>query len=123
MNLLDVNDFVTKEVLPEINDLVRDYLESEYSYIENEDDLADLEEAEINEELVTDIEADLLKLAESVKDEYNFDEVDFEYPEDILSLMIESSLEDHKEIMLQKFHEEFEKEEYFDEYYSGEYEY
>ena len=42
MNLLDVNDFVTKEVLPEINDLVRDYLESEYSYIENEDDLADL---------------------------------------------------------------------------------
>ena len=123
MNLLDVNDFVTKEVLPEINDLVRDYLESEYSYIENEDDLADLEEAEINEELVTDIEADLLKLAESVKDEYNFDGVDFEYPEDILSLMIESSLEDHKEIMLQKFHEEFEKEEYFDEYYSGEYEY
>lgn len=120
MTLLDVNDFVTKEVLPEINNLVQNYLESEYSYIEEEEDLEDLENAEINEELVEDIKKNLLKLAKLVEEEYDFKNVTFDYPDDVLSIMIESSLEDYKEIMIEKYREEFEKESYFDEYYSQE---
>ena len=120
MTLLDVNDFVTKEVLPEINNLVQNYLESEYSYIEEEEDLEDLENAEINEELVEDIKKNLLKLAKLVEEEYDFKNVTFDYPDDVLSIMIESSLEDYKEIMIEKYIEEFEKESYFDEYYSQE---
>lgn len=120
MTLLDVNDFVTKEVLPEINNLVQNYLESEYSYIEEEEDLEDLENAEINEELVEDIKKNLLKLAKLVEDEYDFKNVTFDYPDDVLSIMIESSLEDYKEIMIEKYREDFEKQLYFDEYYSQE---
>ena len=61
-----------------------------------------------------------MKLAKLVEDEYDFKGVTFDYPEDVLSIMIESSLEDYKEIMIEKYREEFEKESYFDEYYSQE---
>ena len=55
MTYLDVNDFVSNEVLPLVNDIVEDYIESNFYYIENEEDLEDLEEAEVTEELFTDV--------------------------------------------------------------------
>ena len=72
MNYLNLDTFVTSEVFPEINNLVQNYLESEYSYIENEDDLSDLENAEVTDDLFDEIESDLYKMAKELKDEYDF---------------------------------------------------
>ena len=105
MNYLNLDNFVTSEVLPEINNLVQNYLDSEFSYIENEDDLEDLENAEVSDELFSEIEKDLYKLVKELKEE--------------LLSMIESSFSDCKEIMIQEYQEKFEKEDYFDEYYSN----
>lgn len=121
MNYLNLDTFVTSEVFPEINNLVQNYLESEYSYIENEDDLSDLENAEVTDDLFDEIESDLYKMAKELKDEYDFSYVNEKvFPREELLSMIESSFSDCKEIMMQEYLEQFEKQEYFDEYYSGE---
>ena len=121
MNYLNLDTFVTSEVFPEINNLVQNYLESEYSYIENEDDLSDLENAEVTDALFDEIESDLYKMVKELKDEYDFSYVNEKvFPREELLSMIESSFSDCKEIMMQEYLEQFEKQEYFDEYYSGE---
>ena len=120
MNYLNLDNFVTSEVLPEINNLVQNYLDSEFSYIENEDDLEDLENAEVSDELFSEIEKDLYKLVKELKEEYDFSMVNEKtYPKEELLSMIESSFSDCKEIMIQEYQEKFEKEDYFDEYYSN----
>lgn len=121
MNYLNLDTFVTSEVFPEINNLVQNYLESEYSYIENEDDLSDLENAEVTDALFNEIESDLYKMVKELKDEYDFSYVNEKvFPREELLSMIESSFSDCKEIMMQEYLEQFEKQEYFDEYYSRE---
>lgn len=121
MNYLNLNDFVTNEVFPEINNLVQNYLEGEYSYIENEEDLEDLEEAEVTDDLFDDIEKDLYKLVKELKDDYDFSQVNEKvFPKEELLSMIESSFSDCKDMLIQEYQEEFEKKDYFDEYYSNE---
>lgn len=121
MNYLSLNDFVTNEVFPEINNLVQNYLEGEYSYIENEEDLEDLEEAEVTDDLFDDIEKDLYKLVKELKDDYDFSQVNEKvFPKEELLSMIESSFSDCKDMLIQEYQEEFEKKDYFDEYYSNE---
>lgn len=122
MTYLDVNDFVSNEVLPLVNDIVEDYIESNFYYIENEEDLEDLEEAEVTEELFTDVEGNILKLIHQLKDEYDFSIVDEEeLPENELNNIIESAFSDYKDMLIQKYQEKFDKETYFNEYYSEEY--
>ena len=122
MTYLDVNDFVSDEVLPLVNDIVEDYIESNFYYIENEEDLEDLEEAEVTEELFTDVEGNILKLIHQLKDEYDFSKVDEEeLPENELNNIIESAFSDYKDMLIQKYQEKFDKETYFNEYYSEEY--
>lgn len=122
MTYLDVNDFVSDEVLPLVNDIVEDYIESNFYYIENEEDLEDLEEAEVTEELFTDVEGNILKLIHQLKDEYDFSIVDEEeLPENELNNIIESAFSDYKDMLIQKYQEKFDKETYFNEYYSEEY--
>lgn len=121
MNYLNLNDFVTNEVFPEINNLVQTYLEGEYSYIENEEDLEDLEEAEVTDDLFDEIEKDLYKLVKELKDDYDFSQVNEKvFPKEELLSMIESSFSDCKDMLIQEYQEDFEKKDYFDEYYSNE---
>jgi len=119
MTYLDLNDFVTKEVLQDINSTVSNYIDSEFGYIENEEDLEDLEYSEVPPELVETVIDSLYKLVSDCSDDYDFSKVDdktFKY-DDVASL-VESSYADYKEIRIQQLQEEFEKDEYFEEYYS-----
>ena len=119
MTYLDLNDFVTKEVLQDINSTVSNYIDSEFGYIENEEDLEDLEYSEVSPELVESVIDSLYRLVSDCKDDYDFSIVDdktFKY-DDVASL-VESSYADYKEIRIQQLQEEFEKDEYFEEYYS-----
>jgi len=119
MTYLDLNDFVTKEVLQDINSTVSNYIDSEFGYIENEEDLEDLEYSEVSPELVENVIDSLYRLVSDCSDDYDFSKVDdktFKY-DDVASL-VESSYADYKEIRIQQLQEEFDKEEYFDEYYS-----
>lgn len=127
MTYLENNEFVSNELLPEINSIVSKYLESEYSYIENEEDLEDLDAAELNDELIDDVLKSVNKLIKNSATDYEFDKINDPSdinPEDIVP-MIESAFYDYKDIMYERFNEKFEKEEYLDEYYSesaGDYE-
>lgn len=119
MTYLDLNDFVTKEVLQDINSTVSNYIDSEFGYIENEEDLEDLEYSEVPPELVENVINSLYKLVSDCSDDYDFSKVDdktFKY--DDIASMVESSYADYKEIRIQQLQEEFEKDEYFEEYYS-----
>jgi len=127
MTYLENNEFVSNELLPEINSIVSKYLESEYSYIENEEDLEDLDVAELNDELIDDVLKSVKKLIKNSATDYEFEKINDPSdinPEDIVP-MIESAFYDYKDIMYERFNEKFEKEEYLDEYYSesaGDYE-
>lgn len=118
MTILDDNKFVSNELLPEINKIVENFLESEYSYIENTDDLADLEEAEITESLLNDITTGIHNLIKSCADEYDLSKYDLNYDKEELYSMVESAFNDYKDIMIERYNEEFDKQEYLDEYYS-----
>jgi len=118
MTILDDNKFVSNELLPELNEIVKNYLESEYSYIENSDDLEDLDEAEINDSLINEVKVKINKLIDSCSKDYDFSSYDINYNEEDLYSMLESAFEDYKDIMYEKYSEEFEKQDYFDEYYS-----
>ena len=118
MTILDDNKFVSNELLPEINKIVENFLESEYSYIENTDDLEDLEDAEITESLLNDINIGIHNLIKSCGDEYDFSKYDLNYDKEELYAMVESAFNDYKDIMIERYNEEFDKQEYLDEYYS-----
>ncbi len=118
MTILDDNKFVSNELLPEINKIVENFLESEYSYIENTDDLEDLEDAEITESLLNDITIGIHNLIKSCRDEYDFSKYDLNYDKEELYAMVESAFNDYKDIMIERYNEEFDKQEYLDEYYS-----
>jgi len=120
MNYLSINDLVSKEILPQINDTVADYLEDKFSYIENQEDLEDLEEYEIEEDLIEIVTSAIIDMIAEVKDDYSEELSKVDEPMDSTELynMIESSFNDYKEIMIQRFNDEFEREEYLDEYYS-----
>ena len=116
MTYIENNEFVSNEVLPEITSIVSNYLESEYSYIENEEDLEDLDAAEITDELIDEVLKSLKKLIKTCSSDYGFEKSDIN-PEDVMP-MIESAYFDYKDIMYERFNEKFEKEDYLDEYYS-----
>ena len=119
MTYLDVDKFVTGDLLPMINDLVKEYLEDTYSYIENEDDLEDLEDAEITDEFMMQVKIAIYDLIDEVYDDYDFSKVDDkEINNELLYQIIDSSFVDYKEILIQKYNDQFDKEEYIDEYYS-----
>lgn len=120
MTYLDINDFVTKEVLPLINKNVQNFLDSEYSYIECEEDLDDLETAEVQEDLMNDIRKEIYNLIKECKNDYEFSEVDNkEIDDDELFNLVDSAFFDYKEMLMRKYADQFEREEYFDEYYSN----
>lgn len=119
MTYFDINKFVSDEILPQVNSTVQNYLEDTYSYIENEDDLEDLEYAEITDELIDNVKTDIDKLIKECSSDYDFSKVDNkELDNELIYNIIDSSFTDYKEMMLQRYQEEFEKQEYFDEYYS-----
>ncbi|MBQ3415314.1 MAG: hypothetical protein IJH39_08240 [Clostridia bacterium] len=118
MTILDNNKFVSNELLPELNEIVKNYLESEYSYIENKDDLDDLDDAEVNDSLISEVKVRINKLIDSCSEDYDFSEYDINYNNEELYCMIESAFNDYKDIMYERYSEEFDKQDYFDDYYS-----
>ena len=64
MTCLDLNDLLTKEILPEVNNIIAEYIDSEFSYIEDEDDLEDLEESEVDDALYNTVEEYLKDIPE-----------------------------------------------------------
>ena len=120
MNYLEINNLLSKEILPEINNVISEYLEDKFSYIDNEDDLADLEDYEVDDELIDIVKKDLNQLISDVKDDYEAElsKVDEDIDLSELCNIIESSVNDYKDIMIERYNDEFEREEYLDEYYS-----
>ena len=120
MNYFDLNKFVEKEILPEINEFIKDYLESTYSYIDNEEDLEDLEYAEVTDELLEEVRKVIYKLINDCKNEYDFNSVDDkEINNELLFQIVDSAFTDYKDILIEKYNDTFEREEYIDEYYSN----
>lgn len=120
MTCLDLNDLLTKEILPEINSIIAEYIESEFSYIENEEDLKDLENTEVSDDLYDEVEAGLNQLIDEVKDEYDLLQIDERFNKEELWGIIESSFEDYKEITIEKYLEEFDRIESFNDYFMDE---
>lgn len=120
MTCLDLNDLLTKEILPEINSIIAEYIESEFSYIENEEDLKDLENTEVSDDLYDEVEAGLNQLIDEVKDEYDLSQIDERFNKEELWEIIESSFEDYKEITIEKYLEEFDRIESFNDYFMDE---
>lgn len=119
MTYLDDNDFLNNEVLPKINSIVENYFDSEYSYINCEEDLEDLEDAEVTEELMNDVKSSLNKLISECEEDYDFSIIDNKkLDDDELFRLVESAFIDYKEILLNQYAEEFDRENYLDEYYS-----
>lgn len=118
MTILDNNKFVSNELLPELNEIIKNYLESEYSYIENKDDLDDLDDAEVNDSLISEVKVRINKLIDSCSEDYDFSEYNINYSDEELYGMIESAFNDYKDIMYERYSEEFDKQDYFDDYYS-----
>lgn len=119
MTYLDDNDFLNNEVLPKINSIVENYFDSEYSYINCEEDLEDLEDAEVTEELMNDVKSSLNKLISECEEDYDFSIIDNKkIDDDELFRLVESAFIDYKEILQNQYAEEFDRENYLDEYYS-----
>ncbi len=119
MTYLDDNDFLNNEVLPKINSIVENYFDSEYSYINCEEDLKDLEDAEVSEELMNDVKSSLNKLISECEEDYDFSIIDNKkIDDDELFRLVESAFIDYKEILINQYAEEFDRENYLDEYYS-----
>ena len=120
MNYFDLNKFVEKEILPEINAFIEDYLEDTYSYIENKEDLEDLEYAEVTDELLEEVRKDIYRLIDDCKNEYDFSSVDDkELNNELLFQIVDSAFTDYKDILIERYNDTFEREEYIDEYYSN----
>lgn len=118
MTYLDINDLVSKEILPELNDFIKNYLEDKFSYIENEEDLEDLEDYEVDDDLLDSVKSKIYDVIAEVKDDYDLSSVNEDIKDEELINMIESSVSDYKDIMIERFNDEFDREDYLDEYYS-----
>lgn len=120
MNYLDHNEFVSKAVLREINNTVINYMDSEYDYIDSDEDLADLEDAEVTPQLVDEVAVNLVDLVNDVKDEYDFSKIDDKtFPTDALWSMVESSFNDYRDLMIEQITDKLERRGYMDDYYSN----
>ena len=120
MNYFEINDLLSKEILPQINDIISNFLEDKFSYIENEEDLEDLEDYEVDDELIDIVKSGIYDVIAEVKDDYKeeLSKVDEDINENELINMIESSVNDYKDIMTERIREEFDKEDFFEDYYS-----
>ena len=116
----DINKFVSNELLPEINDYVKNYMDDKFSYIETPDDLEDLEYAEVEEDLINETKQILNNLITDNSSEYDFTDVKKDLNEDLLYTIVESAFIDYKEMLIEKFNEEFDRRDFFDDYYSNE---
>ena len=116
----DINKFVSNELLPEINNYVKNYMDDKFSYIETPDDLEDLEYAEVEEDLINETKQILNNLITDNSSEYDFTDVKKDLNEDLLYTIVESAFIDYKEMLIEKFNEEFDRRDFFDEYYSNE---
>ena len=116
----DINKFVSNELLPEINNYVKNYMDDKFSYIETPDDLEDLEYAEVEEDLINETKQILNNLITDNSSEYDFIDVKKDLNEDLLYTIVESAFIDYKEMLIEKFKEEFDRRDLFDDYYSNE---
>ena len=116
----DINKFVSNELLPEINNYVKNYIDDKFSYIETPDDLEDLEYAEVEEDLINETKQILNNLITDNSSEYDFTDVKKDLNEDLLYTIVESAFIDYKEMLIEKFNEEFDRRDFFDDYYSNE---
>ena len=116
----DINKFVSNELLPEINNYVKNYMDDKFSYIETPDDLEDLEYAEVEEDLINETKQILNNLITDNSSEYDFIDVKKDLNEDLLYTIVESAFIDYKEMLIEKFNEEFDRRDFFDDYYSNE---
>lgn len=116
----DINKFVSNELLPEINNYVKNYMDDKFSYIETPDDLEDLEYAEVEEDLINETKQILNNLITDNSSEYDFTDVKKDLNEDLLYTIVESAFTDYKEMLIEKFNEEFDRQDFFDDYYSNE---
>lgn len=116
----DINKFVSNELLPEINNYVKNYMDDKFSYIETPDDLEDLEYAEVEEDLINETTQILNNLIIDNSSEYDFTDVKKDLNEDLLYTIVESAFTDYKEMLIEKFNEEFDRQDFFDDYYSNE---
>lgn len=116
----DINKFVSNELLPEINNYVKNYMDDKFSYIETPDDLEDLEYAEVEEDLINETKQILNNLITDNSSEYDFTDVKKDLNEDLLYTIVESAFIDYKEMLIEKFNEEFDRQDFFDDYYSNE---
>lgn len=120
MTQKDINKFVSNELLPEINNCVKDYLEDKFSYIENTDDLEDLEYAEVEDDLISEAKSLLNSLIIDNSNEYDFTNIENDLNDDLLYTIVESAFTDYKEMLIERYNEEFDKQDFFDDYYSNE---
>ena len=116
----DINKFVSNELLPEINNYVKNYMDDKFSYIETPDDLEDLEYAEVEEDLINETKQILNNLITDNSSEYDFTDVKKDLNEDLVYTIVESAFIDYKEMLIEKFNEEFDRRDFFDDYYSNE---
>ena len=116
----DINKFVSNELLPEINNYVKNYMDDKFSYIETPDDLEDLEYAEVEEDLINETKQILNNLITDNSSEYDFTDVKKDLNEDLLYTIVDSAFIDYKEMLIEKFNEEFDRRDFFDDYYSNE---
>ena len=116
----DINKFVSNELLPEINNYVKNYMDDKFSYIETPDDLEYLEYAEVEEDLINETKQILNNLITDNSSEYDFTDVKKDLNEDLLYTIVESAFIDYKEMLIEKFNEEFDRRDFFDDYYSNE---
>lgn len=118
MNYLDHNEFVSNAVLREINNTVINFMDSEYSYVDSDEDLEDLENAEVTQQLVDEVAVNLVGLVNDVKDEYDFSKIDDKiFPIESLWSMVESSFNDYRDIMIERITDKLERRSYIDDYY------
>ena len=116
----DINKFVSNELLPEINNYVKNYMDDKFSYIETPDDLEDLEYAEVEEDLINETKQILNNLITDNSSEYDFTDVKKDLNEDLLYTIVESAFIDYKEMLIETFNAEFDRRDFFDDYYSNE---
>ena len=84
----DINKFVSNELLPEINNYVKNYMDDKFSYIETPDDLEDLEYAEVEEDLINETKQILNNLITDNSSEYDFTDVKKDLNEDLLYTIV-----------------------------------
>lgn len=118
MTQKDIDRFVSNELLLEINGFVKNYIEDKYSYIETADDLEDLEYAEVDDELIGEVIACVHNLIEDCSNDYDFENIDEVITEELIYTLADAAFTDCKEMLLEKYHDDFERACFFDDYYA-----